>query len=239
MSSGTAHYSCRCMEQSEFREKQYQRIFSDLARGEYTSLGLMSSSRWETDPKTFLFSLARYKFVSKMLRGCDQVLEIGCGDGFQSRIVKQEVSDLTISDFDPVFISDFESRNVSGRWPTKAIVHDFCVDRLDEQFDAAYALDVLEHIDPHVEHVFLGNVCASLRTNGVLIVGMPSLESQRYASEQSMTGHVNCQTGSQLKSTMERHFRNVFCFSMNDEVVHTGFEPMAHYLFALCVTPIR
>ena len=23
-------------------------------------------------------------------------------------------------------------------------------------------------------------------------------------------------------------------FSMNDEVVHTGFSPMAHYLFALC-----
>jgi hypothetical protein len=25
-------------------------------------------------------------------------------------------------------------------------------------------------------------------------------------------------------------------FSMNDEVVHTGFHPMAHYLFALCCT---
>jgi hypothetical protein len=26
-------------------------------------------------------------------------------------------------------------------------------------------------------------------------------------------------------------------FSMNDEVVHTGFSPMAHYLFALCGQP--
>jgi hypothetical protein len=26
----------------------------------------------------------------------------------------------------------------------------------------------------------------------------------------------------------------VFLFSMNDEVVHTGFYPMAHYLFAVC-----
>ena len=26
----------------------------------------------------------------------------------------------------------------------------------------------------------------------------------------------------------------VFMFSMNDEVVHTGYHKMAHYLFGLC-----
>jgi hypothetical protein len=34
---------------------------------------------------------------------------------------------------------------------------------------------------------------------------------------------------------MTRYFQNVFVFSMNDEVVHTGFSPMAHYLFAMGV----
>ena len=34
---------------------------------------------------------------------------------------------------------------------------------------------------------------------------------------------------------MQRYFHDVFMFSMNDEVVHTGFHAMAHYLFALCV----
>ena len=38
---------------------------------------------------------------------------------------------------------------------------------------------------------------------------------------------------------MQRHFHNVFLFSMNDEVVHTGFSPMAHYLLALCCTKRR
>jgi hypothetical protein len=33
---------------------------------------------------------------------------------------------------------------------------------------------------------------------------------------------------------MQRFFHNVFMFSMNDEVVHTGYHKMAHYLFALC-----
>ena len=32
---------------------------------------------------------------------------------------------------------------------------------------------------------------------------------------------------------MLQYFENVFMFSMNDEVLHTGFAPMGHYLFAL------
>jgi hypothetical protein len=38
-----------------------------------------------------------------------------------------------------------------------------------------------------------------------------------------------------LKRLMLQHFHDVFMFSMNDEVVHTGFHALAHYLFALCV----
>ena len=64
---------------------------------------------------------------------------------------------------------------------------------------------------------------------------MPSLESQEYASPQSKAGHVNCKSGNDLKKTLEKHFKNVFVFSMNDEVIHTGYYPMAHYLLALCI----
>jgi hypothetical protein len=38
---------------------------------------------------------------------------------------------------------------------------------------------------------------------------------------------------------MEEHFDNVFMFAMNDEVVHTGFAPMAHYRLALACGPKR
>jgi 2-polyprenyl-3-methyl-5-hydroxy-6-metoxy-1,4-benzoquinol methylase len=227
------------MKDIQFREQQYQDILTNLADGERTKLGLMSSSRWETDPKTLLFSLARYKFVAKMLRGQSRVLEIGCGDGFQSRIVRQEVESLTISDFDPSFIADFEGRQKNQAWTTRAMVHDFVESTLAEEFDAAYALDVLEHIEIRDEDQFLQNVCMSLSAFGTLIVGMPSIESQIYASKQSKIGHVNCKTGLDLRETLLRHFHTVFSFSMNDEVVHTGFEPMAHYLIAVGVSPRR
>jgi hypothetical protein len=69
--------------------------------------------------------------------------------------------------------------------------------------------------------------------HGIAIFGMPSLESQSYASPQSKAGHVNCKSGDALRAVLERYFHTVFVFSMNDEVVHTGFYPMAHYLLAV------
>ena len=100
--------------------------------------------------------------------------------------------------------------------------------------DGIYALDVLEHILPEDQDTFLGNVTASLTEHGVVIVGVPSLESQAYAAPTSKAGHVNCQTMPQLKEGISKFFHNVFMFAMNDEVVHTGYHKMAHYLLALC-----
>ena len=96
---------------------------------------------------------------------------------------------------------------------------------------------MLEHIEQTNEVQFLKNVIRSLSAHGVLIVGMPTLESQAYASPQSKIGHVNCKSGKDLQALFEGYFHNVFLFSMNDEVVHTGFTPMAHYVIAVCTTP--
>ena len=82
------------------------------------------------------------------------------------------------------------------------------------------------------------NVCNLLKDQfGIAIIGMPSLESQKYASEASKIGHVNCKKSEDLKTTLMQHFENVFMFSMNDEVVHTGFYRMANYILAVCVSP--
>ena len=48
--------------------------------------------------------------------------------------------------------------------------------------------------------------------------------------------HINCFSGKNFKLFLQKYFHNVFVFSMNDEVVHTGFFPMAHYLLALCTS---
>lgn len=221
---------------SDTKEPQYQPLV-DLKRTRgLTRLGMMNNQVWQDDPRRLVFTLARYKFVAKMFSGRKRVLEVGCGDAFASRIVKQEVGHLTVVDFDPVFIADIEER-ADPAWPIEAKLHNILVGPVEGHFDGIYSLDVLEHIPPAAEDRFLSNLMASLDATGAVIIGTPSLESQTYASSQSEEGHINCKSGNDLNRFLKRFFHNVFLFSMNDEMVHTGFYPMAHYLLAVCTTP--
>jgi SAM-dependent methyltransferase len=217
------------------REPQYQRTL-DLARTEgLTTLGLMTNQAWSDDPRHLVFTLARYKFVAKMLSGKAHVLEVGCADAFGTRLVLQEVKRLTATDFDRIFVDDV-LRRMDPRWEFACVQHDLLAGPLVGPFDAAYALDVIEHIPASEENLFVGNIVRSLAPAGVLILGSPSLESQAYASPPSKAGHVNCKTGSGLRALLERFFDNVFMFSMNDETVHTGYFPMAHYVIGIGCT---
>lgn len=222
------------MADEKTREAQYQ-VLLDLAREKGVEhLGLMSSQVWHDDPRRLLFVLARYKFVAKMFSGMNHVLEIGCADAFGTRVVLQEVKALTAIDFDPLFV-EHAKQNMSARWKFKCLAHDMLAAPLARGFDGVYAVDVLEHIPSgEAEERFVGNMASSLNATGVCLVGSPSIHSQAYASPQSKEGHVNCKDAPGLKTLMSRFFHNVFIFSMNDEVVHTGFYPMAHYLWALC-----
>jgi 2-polyprenyl-3-methyl-5-hydroxy-6-metoxy-1,4-benzoquinol methylase len=214
------------------KERQYQNMVEQASGRGLETFGLMTSFAWNDDPKRLAFTLSRYKFVAKLLSGRKHVLEIGCADAFGTRIVKQEVEKLTATDFDPVFIADVKNR-MSPQWEFEAFVHDMLSGPVPGRYDAAYALDVLEHIEPKDEHTFLTNLVGSLLPHGVAVLGMPSLESQVYASPNSKAGHVNCKSLPDFQKLMERYFHNVFMFCMNDEVVHTGYHKMAHYLFAL------
>lgn len=216
------------------REPQYRRCVELRDALGLARLGLMSNQVWFDDPRRLLFVLSRYKFVAKMLSGRRHVLEVGCADAFGTRIVVQEIGRVTAVDFDPVFVKDVLER-MDDRWSFEVQVHDMLEGPVQGQFDGAYALDVLEHIPKAHEEHFVRNIVSSLTPDGVLIIGTPSIQSQPYASPGSKEGHVNCKDHSELKALLSQVFRNVFVFSMNDEVVHTGFYPMAQYLFALGV----
>ncbi len=217
-------------------EQHYKNRIDQIVERGVERLGLMTGWAWHDDPRHLLFTLARYKFVAKMLAGRDRVLEIGCSDGFATRLVAQTVKTVVGVDFDSRFIEDAVARR-SDRWPIDFLLHDVLASPVPGKFDGAYSLDVLEHIPAEQEDRFLQNIRASLAASGTLIVGTPSLASQHYASPQSKEGHVNCKTAEELKATLLRHFEQVFMFSMNDEVVHTGYSNMAHYYLAVCCSP--
>ena len=194
-------------------------------------LGLMSNKRWQEDPRGLLFSLSRYKFVSKMFEGKKNILEVGCGDGWYSKIVAQSVNSLTISDSDLTFIKDLKTKK-QKKFKYKIIFHDMIKNPTKTKFEGIYLLDVFEHIPRSKEMIFLNNIKKSIINSGAVLVGVPSLEFQKYVKNPDPT-HVNCKTADQLKFTLKKHFKNVFIFSMNDEIVHTGYKKMASYFFAL------
>jgi cyclopropane fatty-acyl-phospholipid synthase-like methyltransferase len=216
-------------------EEQYDICLDRREKFGQQKLGLMANQTWIDDPKRLTFTLSRYKFVSKMMAGFPRVLEIGSADAFASRIVAQSVKHLVATDIDPVFIQDCKDRIIVGDHINVEYQHlDILGDVPQEGYNGVYALDVFEHIDVSNEHAFLGNCSNLLVKDGVLILGIPSIESQPYASEPSKRGHVNCKSGEDFKNLLSNYFSNTFLFSMNDEVVHTGFSKMANYLLVVC-----
>ena len=158
------------------KEPQYSLLF-DVKEKHGVARSADGQRFLNQDPKRTLFTLARYKFVARMLAGRKHVLEVGCADAFGTRIVQQAVGKVTATDIDPLFVQDVKER-MNSHWPIEVFVHDMLKGPAPGKFDAAYALDVLEHIPEKDEDIFIRNTIASLTPEGVVIFGMPSLESQ-------------------------------------------------------------
>ncbi len=210
---------------------EFEKLYDDCH-----AAGGMSRWAYEDDPKRMAFTFARYKHTAKMLEGKESVLEVGCADGYFSRVVKQHVSHLTAIDVDANSINEARQNQSRSKWcidfkvgniiPGVGGTHYWC------HYDAVYALDVLEHIFP--DDNFLKAMAFAAP---VAVIGTPSYESQEYASKQSRDGHVNCYSGEVLKARLLEYWPHVFMFTMHDETLGTGFLPMANYLLALCVAP--
>lgn len=215
-------------------EAQYQGQIDEFKRLGPAEMGPMTGQVWREDPRRLVFLLARYKFVSKMLAGKKSAIEFGCGDGFGMRIVRQTVRAVHGVDFDPIFV-DWAVRNAAREQSdcTYALLN-FIDQAPPGRYEAAYSLDVIEHIPQELEDCYVDRLADVLEPSGVCIVGSPNTTATPYASPVSLEGHINLKSAEALRETLARRFENIFLFSMNDEVVHTGFSPMAHYLFALC-----
>ena len=208
-----------------------KKFIKHMNKSKTVGLGKHLSESWLRDPKHLVFTLSRYKFVSKMFDGFENVLEVGAGDGFSSRIVRDNVKNLDLSDNEKLNLKYYDKKTIKSNY----FIHDFCKSKFKKKYHGIYLLDVIEHVKKKDEISFLENITSSLQINGALIIGTPSLESQKYASPTAKIGHINCKKAGQLKKLCEKFFERVFIFSMNDEVLHTGFHPMSHYIFSLCV----
>lgn len=208
----------------------YQFENPELLLGPWTSYSMMN------DPKHMCFVLARYKFCAKMLEGKKDILEVGCGDGFGLPIVASMVNKVYAADWDERLLQNIQKRSAYLE-NVEYIHHDFNKGTIStiNNIDAIYAIDVIEHIEPSNEDNFMRNMlkCISNKESGIMILGTPNITASAYASERSAVQHCNLKSISSLKELMQKYFYNVFMFGMNDEVVHTGYAPMCHYIWGV------
>jgi len=201
---------------------------------ECISLGPWTSYSLLNDPKHMCFVLARYKFCAKMFQGKKDILEVGCGDGFGIPLVAQDAHYcLGIDVDDRLMVGNSQRLKKIKNIEFKKV--DICQAPVNRKFDGVFSIDVIEHLDPELEKPFMENSCRCLKDDGICIIGTPNKTADKYATERSRIQHINQKDHKDLKALLEKYFVNGFIFSMNDEVVHTGYYPMAHYLFAVGV----
>lgn len=183
-------------------------------------------------PRHLLFVFSRYKFAARLLPPLEtvDVLELGCGEGFGALLLSERGHRVLGVDADTAAIQ-VANRTVAG--PTRRFETADFLGRRFGTFRAVVSLDVIEHIPVELEDAFFATATANLADDGLCVIGTPNATAAAYASPQSQAGHVNLYTAERLAAAVGRYFQNTFVFGMNDEVVHTGFYPMCHYLFVL------
>lgn len=188
------------------------------------------------NPRHLLFTLSRYKAAAKMLpryRDCS-VLELGCNEGLGSLVLAENATALTGVDFDAPGI-EWAQANLTD--PKLSFVSDDFLGKEYGRFDAVISLDVIEHVASKDEALFFETIRSNLAEDGMCVIGTPNDTASPYASAESQKGHINMYTAERLYKATSAYFKNVFFFGMNDEVLHTGFDPMCHYLMVLACNP--
>ena len=203
---------------------------------EPVALGRYASEEYIQDPIHLGIVAARYKFCARMLHGFNNVLEVGCGDGFGSPIVASVVKQLTCTDINDPLIEDNKNRNIFLKNVTYEYF-DFRDQYYPKKFNGIYLIDVIEHIYQQEEISFMNNILRSLSEYGTMIIGTPNKTAELYSSPCSREAHVNMKDYKELLYLAKQFFNNVFLFGMNDEVLHTGYPSMTHYLWVLCTSP--
>ena len=211
---------------------------TDLNHPEGFTLGPVNAATWLRDPRHMGFMLARYKFAAKMMRRCTSILEVGCGEGLGTLMLIRDTAAKVLGiDFDEAQIA-YARQHLEPHGEGRLSF--LCGDatepgRIAGAFDGLLCLDVIEHVDPKEERHFLETCVLNLQPGAVAIFGTPNIASDAFASPPSRAGHINLFSPERFAATLEEHFYRVFPFSMNDEMVHTGYAKMAHSLLALCV----
>jgi len=188
------------------------------------------------NPLMACIKLARYKFVAKMLSRNDVVLDLGCGNGlssyFFSKSCKKVIGMDAYTDISAIG-KKMTSNNLNF------VKHDILKppppDILQEKISVITAIDVIEHFYRDDAEVIIQAHSQLIPKNGMMIIGTPNKHSRKYRSKKSKDSHFYEYEPEELREICGKFFGRTLLFSMNDEVVHTGFDKLAWFFYVLAI----
>ena len=184
------------------------------------------------NPLMATIKLARYKFAARMLSKDDIVLDLGCGSGLSSHFFSsfcQNVIGLDASDEHQQYWDKLQNNKLSF------VYQDVFSMSIEQPVTAIINLDFIEHFTKEDGAKIIKNSMDILhRSNGgMFICGTPSRFSSSYRAEHNKAHHLHEYEPDELHSLCREYFPRCLQFSMNDEVVHTGFNKLAWYTFVI------
>lgn len=187
------------------------------------------------NPLDFFIILARYKFGTRFIKKTHKVIDVGCGHGLGSVFLSKYANEIIGVDLDKDLlesnisnykkIKNLQFKEFDLLKPSKSFVN---------KFDVVVSMDVIEHFKKENLGTVVDSYYNLLNSNGFAIIGTPNIASRPYASQRRLDTHEFEFTRDELEETLLKKFKNVFIFSMTDEVVSTSFPNMAWFFIAIC-----
>ena len=187
------------------------------------------------NPLDFFIILARYKFGTRFIKKTHKVIDVGCGHGLGSVFLSKYANEIIGVDLDKDLVETNNSnykkiKNLQFKEfdllkPSKSFVN---------KFDVVVSMDVIEHFKKKKLGTVVDSYYNLLNSDGFAIIGTPNIASRPYASQRRLDTHEFEFTRDEFEKTLLKKFKNVFVFSMTDEVVSTSFPNMAWFFIAIC-----
>jgi 2-polyprenyl-3-methyl-5-hydroxy-6-metoxy-1,4-benzoquinol methylase len=201
---------------------------------ERVTLGPQASAQWIGAPDHLAMVLARYRAAAALIGSAGSVLEVGCGEGIGARLLAAGRDRYVGIDPDAAAIRRAEETvAVRGIEFSAGMVEDVA----RSTYDAAVALDVLEHLPAGHAGAWLHGIAGALDEHGVCVIGTPNAAFDHLASAPSRAGHVRTYRHGELYALMRRCFRVVQSFGMQDTALHLGHPEARHYLLMCGIAP--
>jgi len=175
-----------------------------------------------------LYHLTRYKFVAKLLKPTDDILEIGCGTGYGSRFLSNYCHYVTAHDYDQEVIryaiENYKKSNIN-------FVTEYNPE--EKQYDAIVCLEVIEHMTRKNALNLMQKMSLMTKNNGIVFISTPRRMDK--VSENRKKFHLHEYTIDELKEDLDDAFERSFIFSQLDETIGTFNYNNAYNYIAICM----